>query len=486
MPNPPQKATTSRNKSGQQAVTSTPNTRSAAANAASMSASTVSIENYMLPPKPIDEEAFKKADTDKKLDLMAAALNKMCESINSKMDTLQKDVDTKIGVLEKKLDGKIEPLWNEVFSEETGLVTRVNKLDQTVLDDTEGLKNKVQELEKAATDMNQNYVDLSKELESIKYQQDIIKGYTCKQADEISDLQEKAIEAIAKSMEKNITISGLREEQDEIPIEVAKKFLETELRIINLESNELFKIKDAFRVGQKDPAKQRLLVLKSNLFLKRKILEAYKEYKERLGGGKPQFFVNAQMPDKMVEQNRLVRHLIWDQRKKEEDLPLEQKGRITVQNNTVLVNKKVIKTRLPAVKPRHMFQDPENQNKLDNIKLVSSEIKAERGSYFRAFAARCTKAEDAHLVQVKVRQNIPEATHIVTAFNPDQERHPRQNFAFQDDNEHGAGLRMVCFLQENNYQDVALCIVRIYGGIHLGPRRFDIMKEHAKIALDKL
>lgn len=49
--------------------------------------------NYEMSLQPIDEEAFKKADTDKKLDMIASAFNKINDTLNTKMDNIRTDMD---------------------------------------------------------------------------------------------------------------------------------------------------------------------------------------------------------------------------------------------------------------------------------------------------------------------------------------------------------------------------------------------------------
>lgn len=150
----------------------------------------------------------------------------------------------------------------------------------------------------------------------------------------------------------------------------------------------------------------------------------------------------------------------------------------------IFVNKKVVKRKLPVVRPRHMFQSENVQDKLDTLEFSESEYKPDRTGYFQAYAVACKKTTEAHLAQVRARQMHPEATHIVSAFNPSPES--AELYAFQDDGEFGAGLRLIRFLKENNYHDVVVCVVRHYGGVNLGPRRFQLMTELAKEALDKL
>ena len=47
---------------------------------------------------------------------------------------------------------------------------------------------------------------------------------------------------------------------------------------------------------------------------------------------------------------------------------------------------------------------------------------------------------------------------------------------YQDDGEHGAGYRLLNALKAINIQNMAVFIVRRYGGVHLGPQRHKIME----------
>lgn len=249
-------------------------------------ASMSSITETNVAVQPIDEEIFKKADTDKKLDMIASAFNKISETFNNKIDNLRTEVDTKLNnleTLEKKIDKKLDPLWDAVFEEEVGLKDVVRKLETDFYTEDTGIKSKVQELEKAADFTDNNYRELAKQLDVIKFEQEILRGYATKHEDQLFAVQDKVIDMTAKSMENNISISGLEELPEEDPITILKKFLMEELRIADLDTGELYKIKEAFRIGVAQPNKPRNMIVKCNQFLRKKILEAAKEYNERQG-----------------------------------------------------------------------------------------------------------------------------------------------------------------------------------------------------------
>lgn len=386
--------------------------------------------------------------------------------------------------LEKKIDEKLDPLWNTVFEEEVGLQDVVKKLENAFYEEDTGVKSKVLQLEQSADYMSKNYDDLVKELDAIKSEQEIIRGYVTKHEDQIVAVQDKTTDIIAKSMENNISISGIEEQQDENCLDKVKQFLEDELRIENIDTGELYKIKEAFRVGVPSTIKPRVMIVKCNQFLRKKILDAAREYRERQGRNPLKHHVNTQLPDKLAEQSRFIRHIVWEQKQKDQHLPYDQKAKIQVQNNIVYINKKPVKRKLPRVRPHHMFQDDETQRRLDDIEFCSSETKLERNSLFQAHIAKCDKAEEAHLAQVRIRQLYPASTHVITAFNPPENSDAQ--YAIQDDGEHGAALKILRFLQDNNHQGIVVCITRIYGGYHLGPRRFQIMLDKTKEAFEKM
>ena len=54
---------------------------------------------------------------------------------------------------------------------------------------------------------------------------------------------------------------------------------------------------------------------------------------------------------------------------------------------------------------------------------------------------------------------------------------------YDDDNEHGAGSRIMEYLRQNNITNTLVCVSRWHGGKHLGPARFQIIMDNVKSAL---
>lgn len=435
-------------------------------NTRSASASSNQDKNMPL-PKPIDEKEFKKLDTDRKLDKVAVALNKMASAMDIKMDNLS-----------KQLDNKYDPMWKALFDEHEGAVPRVRELEKVVLEEETGVKDKVSALEQAATESIRIQDQLSAENKQLHRELDIMKGILQKQSDQMIFIKNDITYLAAKSMIKNLTISGLKEENNENPKNVVAQFLHEVLKTPLGEESD---IRVAHRIGQPQEDRHRAMVVKCTLPLKSAIMESYKSYKEALNGQPCLYFVNEQYPDKIAEKRKEIRHFVWEQRRKEDHLPDNQKAKIKIQEDVVYVNKQPVNHKLGSVKIKDMFPTPEEQMELNSIKLAKSKDRTVKGSVFQAFAMEATEVEHARLAQQKVKVANPSATHIITAFLSGMD-----DYKFNDDGEYGSGLRLVRHLQGLGYTDKVVVVVRRFGGKHIGPQRFQIINDLAVEAIEGL
>lgn len=57
---------------------------------------------------------------------------------------------------------------------------------------------------------------------------------------------------------------------------------------------------------------------------------------------------------------------------------------------------------------------------------------------------------------------------------------------YQDDGEHASGIKIHAKLLEKKCQDIAVFVARDFGGIHMGPRRFDCIIAVAEKAIEAL
>lgn len=433
--------------------------------------------------KPIDEKDFKKLDLDKKMDSMAAAINKLASAVDTKLDAITKRI-------EDQMNDRVQPIWRAIFDEEEGLKPKVHKLEKTVFDDQEGVEARTLQLEKAAQYASNRIEDLVRENNRMSREMSAIKGTISRQEEQIQNTKDKVVYLTGKSMDKNITISGIKEEKEE---NCRQKVLEFLQEVLEIPPEQAEEVKVAHRIGSPNAEKYipvnprtgepqpRLMVIKCTRALKEVILQAFNAYKEKLGRAKPKFLVRIQLPDKTMENHREVNHYVWEQKRKDDGLPKERKARIKVANNTVYVDKKEISHSLPEIKFADLFPSPEEQEQIDTLQMHKSEVKTVKRSQFQGFAAHADSKDFASQAQLKVRQTFPDASHVITAFVS-----ARGDYYFDNDGEFGAGLRLARYIKDGDYGDMVVCVVRRFGGVHVGPQRFSAILEVAKQAIDKL
>lgn len=429
-------------------------------------------EKEMVIPKPIDEKDFKKLDTDKKLEKMASALNKLATGIEARLEGLS-----------KQIEDRVDPVWNAVFHEQDGLQPKVTKIEEDIYQEPGGLKPTTLALEQSVTSHDTEITELKLQNQQLRRELEILKGINRRQQDQIGSAKDDIVYLTSKTMAKNITISGLKEEKNENPKAVVTKFIHETL---NAPLDEQCEIKIAHRVGIFDPETEfpRMMVVKCTAALKSVVLDSYKAYKEseeRRGNVPLQYYVNEQLPDKIMEKQKEVRHFIWEQKRKDDSLPKDQKASIKVQNDIVYINRQPVQHKLPPVKMSEMFPTPQDQQKLDSITLSKSDDKTVKNSVFQAFAMHASTSAEAHLAHRKVRVANPSVSHVIAAFVSGE-----NGYAFDDDGEYGSGLRLVRAIQAAGYTDLVVVVARRFGGQHIGAQRFCIINELALQAIRKL
>lgn len=126
-----------------------------------------------------------------------------------------------------------------------------------------------------------------------------------------------------------------------------------------------------------------------------------------------------------------------------------------------------------------MFPLAKDQKKIDKIKLKFFHTEPELGSSFKAAVFRPSTLNQVHQAYVKLAQDYPTADHIAVACSVNGEE------AYQDNGEHGSAFRILRCIKQAELDNIAVFMLRHYGGTNLGPRRFTIMTELARAAIDK-
>ena len=114
---------------------------------------------------------------------------------------------------------------------------------------------------------------------------------------------------------------------------------------------------------------------------------------------------------------------------------------------------------------------------MDKLKIYTSEAITENGNIFTPIAIKVQNIMEVRRAYRKIKQQYPAATHIPMAYEA-QKRYGNCN-----DGEHGAGLTIQKFLEEQSIANRAIFIPRMYSGKKLGPKRFEIFTKATKLAI---
>ena len=357
--------------------------------------------------------------------------------------------------------------------------------------DTDGLHTRITTVQSQAdnnTTMFNNHInsfaqyakyqdEINSGVHVLKAENRILKGIVQKQNKQLVQLNEKIAMLTAKSMERNITISGITGDiKGENCKEKVINFLKNQVEI-DAEHNEIMV---AHRVGRKTANIPRIIVARLQPNLKERIFKNIKHLKGKTNEDGNAYYINKQLPEMLVERNKEVRDAIRAQKMKDQDLHPSDKSKIEVVNKVVYVDDKPVTKLLKQIMPYDLFPEKSEKEKMEKIKLVSSDPVGEQGSEFTGFALKTGQIQEIRRAYRKVVSLHPSADHVVAAFNT------KSATGYQDDDEYGADRKLFTEIAKSLPQNVAVFVVRYHSGTHLGPKRFNYIMEAGKQAVHRL
>lgn len=380
-----------------------------------------------------------------------------------------------------KLDTIFEAV-NKMYALHQQYTNRIKPLEYAVFDNEGGILPQLTKVTSHAQDVETRYSKLVSENLQLRDELEIIKGVVHKQGKQISVLQTKLADQVARSMANNITISGLvgdHPKQDAAECRaLVESFLTEELELNEemVENNLIV----AHRIGSYVKNKHRTMVIKVRESLAGSIFGNTSKLRGKLNEQDRSFSVNPQLPDMLAEQRRETRKIIKDKKDSEVHLPDNQKSSFLVRNGKVFINGQLQRKLLTPPLVKQLFVGEEEQAKINAIKFCVEQAEPIKGSTFTAYATTVSSMNELHLAYIKMFQNNPSADHIIAAYSCERQT------GFQDDSEFGSGYRVLQVLEQTGVGDIAVFITRDYGGEHLGPQRFQTMRDLADKVLQKL
>ena len=340
-----------------------------------------------------------------------------------------------------------------------------------------GLVDKVDVFISSNEEIISQYKSLHDKHERMQSNFDYLVGVVERQSVQIESLMQKVDSQTARSMRKNVIISGLDEDETEDPKATVAKFFQDKMSITP-------NISVAHRLGENYPGRKfpRPMVTRcTSVDDKRVIFENVGSLKGQKNSKGGVFFISDQLPESMAEERKKISERIKQNKAK----PSEEQLNMKVKGNKLYVNN--VLQRPPVCRPEIdecINIDKEELAKMDKLKLVTGDLRKEGGSIFYSCAVKVSSMQDVRRAYKKAIMQDPRATHVILAYRFD---HNGKTYSdYYDDGEHGGGFMVMKLITESQLNGMAVMTVRHYGGQHLGYKRFKHIQEAAKSALYNL
>lgn len=371
------------------------------------------------------------------------------------------------------------------------LEERFKTHEDAIQQNSQGQEDAFDEIEKKVTTATENIVEIQAENhgftvqlgelqeKSEKVGRDItlLKGFSDKFEKQIDILKAKNIATTARSMEKNIVISGIPEMKKENCKLQVSNLLRDKLAL-SFEEDE---IKTAYHQGSFIPGKTRLMVVKLSQSLKQKAIDSREKLKQIQHTTGEVFFINPQLPEAILAEKKAIQYEV----KRIKSFNESQKNKkdqldFYVKNKQLYVENEPHVQQVFPPRPTELFVTTAEQQKMDDMLMGMSQPKTKRGSVFVGVAIPVLTLEEVSRAYRKVRQMYPSYDHVSMAYRI-------QDYSgYQDDGEHTAGVRLHALLCDARKKHLALFVARNFGGTNLGPIRFSYIEEVAAQAIERL
>ena len=353
----------------------------------------------------------------------------------------------------------------------TALTTTVNSIKVDITD-LKNSKSNVSNLEALCSSNRDTIQDIADHVESDSLKIKLLTAIVIRQDNRIKSLEREMIELKKDSRKANLVISGIDEtpqESGEEAIQKVTNFLSDQMEI-----SDDIKVKKAVRMG-KGPHHSLKIELenpddKSVVFANASNLKGKENARKRL------FFVSDDQLEHEREHCRYFQHLQSENKLRDEGERLTiqlKKGNLYINND-----KFYPKVTAPSMQDI-LTLSTEELNNVKEVKLHEVGIHEEGDSEFLCYMQKVSSELDVQNGYTKMKIKHRDANHIVAAYHLEGAIGPyKQNFV--DNNEHGAGWRMLESLKGHDVNKMAVYVARYHNNGKLGPRRFEIYKNFIK------
>lgn len=334
---------------------------------------------------------------------------------------------------------------------------------------------KVEELEDTSKKHESEIEDLQLELNEAKFQIKLITNIVTRQDQQIGFLSKKITDMQQREMAANIVISGIPESKSDKPLQLFNSFVSNQLEI-----QELIPANKAYRIGA--GSSRPLLVELRDKEQKRKLFANATKLRGKKNNKGGFFFLAEHLPEQLNEERRRVNELFSENKKKPAGFQLDME----IKKGALKINQEPYKKAVEVPTMKNIVRPSEAlYEKVEDIDIVKGAEESQANSKFSSFAVAVKDLDDINAAYLKIKMKFADATHVSCAYRLPGANTPT-NQDYVDDGEFGCGRTILKAIKDQQLMNVAVFVLRYYGGTHLGPQRFDIFRSLADQAINRL
>lgn len=354
-------------------------------------------------------------------------------------------------------------------------VDDINKKFQTQEITQSNTNHRVQDLQDKYEEHDGEIDDLQAELKETQFQLKLVTSIVSRQEQQIGFLSRKITEIQQREMSANVVISGIQESPNEKPIQLFNNFVtdQLELQVYN-------SVHRAYRIGTGET--RPIIAELRDPDQKRKLFGNANKLKGKQNPKGNYYFMSDHLPEELNEERRRVNQLFAENKKKPKGYKLEME----LKRGELIINQEPYKKALKVPTTQEIVNPSEAMYKqVEDIDIVKGGEEHQGNSTFASFAAAVESIEDVRAAYLKLKMKYADATHISCAFRLPGANTPA-NQDYVDDGEFGCGRTMLKTLKTEGLMNVAVFVMRYYGGKHLGIQRYNIFRQLTNKAVKEL
>ncbi len=341
-----------------------------------------------------------------------------------------------------------------------------------------GVEARLQELEGLVADLTHEVIEAKADNRIVKSEH-LMKSIMIRKDKDIQMLKDSIMDQQTRSMNKNILLHNVSEQHDENCEDIFRNILmkETDMDKRRLQA---LSIEKAHRIGtsREDKSARPKVVNLLSRKDKEHIIQGWHAKCRKMD--ESQVRLTNQVPFEIVQRRAKNYQMVNDMKAK---APEGTEVKYRMQGDKLYINNQLIKPKVEKVTVADMFSlDMDDVGAAEDYPQGESKTLFDRGSSFSAkviMTANINEVRKAYKTTVASPARA-KATHNILAYSIGNER------SWEDDGEWGAGQFLTSWIKRKKLDNITIIVTRQYGGIHLGTKRYENIKEVCEDALKKV